>query len=874
VASLVRKLSIAAVIALAAGRAASAEPDPPDRASAEMLAAHALARVALMDLRFSGSPGPRDYQVAEDMLGIASTLWPSDQELLRLYLESANGAGDNAAVRDITRRLVALDRQDTVAQLRAITTSIADLQTADDRLAAYDRFIGESGAAFDDSIRSRLALDAALLLRERGDMDGFRDRLAKACAFDPTNKDAATLALTYYAQGAPDPVGRFELMLNALEADPFDPSVYSAIVGELLSGGAYHGAARFAGLHLRLCHVLGRSPSADEDLAYELSEWHTVGAEAVIARLTDSLQKARDRIVEQRKAAQEHGQSLDAMPRPEELRLAIPRDRSRLIAAAALGDAQRTATFLTEIGDSINRASAEMLNPTTRPAGMSSDEATANALRSKVEHIWLRLWCGLELDEAARALRQLTDAGGLNTDTQARLEAWLALRTQSPDQAEGLLNALAERDVFGTLGLAVLAEKKGAQALAMQRYTEVMQRAPGELAGTYAHTRLLALTHDEPIPARDAALLEQKAGLVPSWVDDMVDRPRRVMALEVKPLRQDITAIERTPVRVTIRNVSPIPLALGPDKPINSRLMFIPTVDSGTGRIPLERLVDVTSLERRLRLMPGETLDIVAWPDIGPLSFAMEALMPKQGRVQWRVLQGFELSGGGERRPYEAGPLCLSAEVSQLVRRTPARVDAVTASLRSAFEVGGPREIADALLSLKLQIFHQRQGGLTAEDADRLMEVLARRFASLNKPTRILTLCLTPPSWFLLSAARIDQLAAQDPDEDVLATALVTRPPRAEEAMLTSPAVAKSERLSAIAQTMKARLTAKTATFSVGIMPEMTDLFKVPPETPPAQGKDPAAPAGSSPSATQTPKPSRVTQPSVPPDPSPIPSVP
>src|SRR6185295_6755500 len=97
---------------------------------------------------------------------------------------------------------------------------------------------------------------------------------------------------------------------------------------------------------------------------------------------------------------------------------------------------------------------------------------------------------------------------------------------------EGQLTAVADKDVFGMLGLAVLAEQKNDRALAMQRYIDVMQRAPGDLAGAYARTRLIVLTHDDPIPTRGAAALEQKAALVPGWVDEMVDNPRRVLSLE------------------------------------------------------------------------------------------------------------------------------------------------------------------------------------------------------------------------------------------------------------------------------------------------------------------------------------------------------
>jgi len=59
-----------------------------------------------------------------------------------------------------TRALLLEDPTDTVAQLRFITASITrDHQTAEARLASYDRYV--SSTKIDASIRSRLALDAA-----------------------------------------------------------------------------------------------------------------------------------------------------------------------------------------------------------------------------------------------------------------------------------------------------------------------------------------------------------------------------------------------------------------------------------------------------------------------------------------------------------------------------------------------------------------------------------------------------------------------------------------------------------------------------------------------------------------------------------------
>ncbi|MFA6046945.1 MAG: hypothetical protein WC718_18325, partial [Phycisphaerales bacterium] len=150
------------------------------RADPVELAPREVARLAILDLRSLNSPGPGDFAIAAGLLSIAQDLAPNDADIVRRRAEAAYNAGDNAVVDECTKRIVELDPADTVAQLRYITSRIGAYQTAEDRLAAYDALVGPKGAALDESIRSRLALDAALLARERGDTAGFIDRLKKA----------------------------------------------------------------------------------------------------------------------------------------------------------------------------------------------------------------------------------------------------------------------------------------------------------------------------------------------------------------------------------------------------------------------------------------------------------------------------------------------------------------------------------------------------------------------------------------------------------------------------------------------------------------------------------------------------------------------
>ena len=107
-------------------------------------------------------------------------------------------ARTTSAVLRLTRALLSIksESDDTVSQLRLIAASIAtrNTQNADDRLKVYEQFLSGPGRAqFDESIRSRLCWDAALLLRERGDEKGFVEKLKQSIQLDRTNKEAAAL---------------------------------------------------------------------------------------------------------------------------------------------------------------------------------------------------------------------------------------------------------------------------------------------------------------------------------------------------------------------------------------------------------------------------------------------------------------------------------------------------------------------------------------------------------------------------------------------------------------------------------------------------------------------------------------------------------
>lgn len=863
--------SLMAAVMIACAGAAHADPIPPERQPFDMLAAHAAARSAIMDLKSVGTPTPRDYRIVQQVLVTANRLYPNDQTMLRLLLESASGSDDAATIRNVVRDLVKLDPDDSVSLLRAISASISDLQTVDQRLAAYAKFLGDAGADLDPSVRSRLALDSALLLREQGNLDAFADRLSTAIELDPTNKDAATLALTFFSQRMNDPVGRFDLLLTLIYADPFDSAAYSAAIRDLLAGKAPRGAWRFANLQRALAAGQFRSLSEEEETLHDLAEWNAEGPEAVIRRLNALVESSRNAAAERRRQLAEIGQPLEGAPDPDSVRLPLSRDRIRLLCAASLGDRERATNILAELNKSAAQAVALLTDVGRRPTGMSDDEAKQAVNDVTVESLWLRLWTGLELDAAETTLTDLKARGVLDAKAIRRFDGWSLLRKGKLDEASAILSEGAASDPYCELGLAVLEETRNRTAEAVKHYLSVMSRTAAEAAGAYARARIGFLTPAAIQPDGTAAALESAAAGVPDWLKSIVESPRKVVSVEVEPLRSEIVPIERTPVRLRIQNVSPIPLAMGPDKPINTRFLFAPSIEIGVARLSGAEMMHVATADRRLRLLPNESVDVVVWPDMGNLSWTLEYVGASASRIRWRVLQGFELR---ENRFYEPGPNCVAVEVPPLTRKVPNRIGGVFESFRRSIEIGGPRELADTLLSWKIQIANP--DNLTIIEVDRLMETLTRRFGSMDRQTKILTMCLIPGAIDVGPCARIDQFATQDTDEDVLAILLATRVSNKDDPAFTVQPVLNSPRLSELATLVRERLVEGVPTYASTRI-KLPELMYPPGREPqrPAQ-RNPKGPAqpGDSNEPVLDPMPKPVTPPALPPDPMPIPSNP
>lgn len=804
---------------VSAAQPASDPSQQPGRPSGpetlEQSAARVLARVALTDLRIVGTPSESDYRIAAALLEHAHALVPGDDLVLRQLIECQENAGDTERVNELTRTLIKLDPADTVAQLRLISASVRRLQNADDRLAVYDRWLGKEGASVDPSVLSRLALDAALLAREKGDVQGFVRRLTRAVELDSTNKDAATLALTYYTQRVSDPVGQFELMLAVLNADPLDADLHQAIGRHLAAHGAYPGAARFFNTFGALVNARGEQPPIDDVSEIELVRWRIEGPRPLIERYDQTLFESRQAARRQREQAEKNNAPLDTVSSPDAYRLPMSAEWVRFLAALSLRDPQLLDNAFDELIETARQESERLSSADTRPQDISDEEAT-NQIRGLLgETTCARLLADKQSEKIIEGLDILRADPAFEKSKLAVLEALNLGRNGDFAAADELLKPLRDVDPLAALAWCVILERRAAGATgeqarsdAVEALTALAAREAATLPGAYAASRVQVMT-GKRLPADETARkLDALAAGVPGWLETMISNTRRFQNFEATLLDNDVKALDPVRIRITLRNVSPVPLGVGPDGPINSRVLIAPQVQVGTDSVPTGSMINVVSLERRLRLPARSEFSATVLADSATLSFLLEQVSGRLSRVRYRLLQGFEAISP---TMFDAGPHCLVAECGPVRRSVLGKSSADVPALVRFAETGSARDVAEAVLVARGRML-QLVGltPLTSEELGQVFAAVARRLPELSTPGQLLVLSNMPVQGQHKEVAPVDDAARLLTDPAVRSLFLAVRARTADDPVFAEVAGQTDSPLARLAELAQDRLRAGT----------------------------------------------------------------
>jgi hypothetical protein len=817
--------------------AAATTPRPAADAKVTAILADQLANVALVDLRLNPAPERRDFAVALVLLQSAADLRPDDAVLLRLAIDAAAAAEDRAALDVLLRRLVKLDPADTSAQLALINRQIQNAQTVKERQELYERFLGPRGQSLDPAIRSRLAFDAALLARERGDNDGFLSRLLMATQLDETNAEAAGLYADVLIPTLNDAGPQFELLTNVLMADPLDYRVHMRL-GRFLAGyGAPAEAVKFFELADTLSRVDG-SPGLypAESAEIEVQRWLSGGAEGVANALAARVDKQRKDADLARAKLTALNLPTNTIPAAADLQLPLELQIIRLTAHLALQQADSIKSCLKDLSDS-KATYDKIIESDKAPDGLTIESVKQDRHLCKMQHLAFSLWAGEpDMDKDKDKEKDTEKVKGKENEKKEENDKDKSLSqrvSELPDDeplkprlmamvrsATDMPGALADLDALGTgdslamvtkgwllerAAAAAAGENKPDHAAAIEAYKTVCRQHTGTLSAAFAETRLKRLGAP-PVTYPAARSLASLVTKVPAYVPDMIKNPRRRASIILDATSQQLGPLDRAMVRIRLKNASQMPLAVGPDRTLSSRALLAPSIR--TSKASLSEFAETTpvSMDRKPRLRQGEEMVIDVWADAGFTSWAVGNQSSESQRLAFRLLQGFRIAGDELPRDSDLG---FSGDVGGVVRSPApaALLSAETAAAEIAKATGADLLLAAAAVRPLLVAAGDSPNRFVVET----VAALLARYKTAAPAERAALLCLLPNKLLAPACRPFDEavLVADDPDPTVRVLTIVTRCNALTDRPLAMPAPDSDAAVRAVATLQRQRIETK-----------------------------------------------------------------
>jgi len=783
----------------------------------------ALARAAMLDLGLRSNPGPLDYEMAGTLLREAGRQHPGDAELARLLAAAAWLAGDQELLMEATRSIVRNDPADTVAQLRLISANINSRQTVEARLEAFERFMGPAGRTLDASVRSRLALDFALLLREAGDTSGFERRLREAVDLDPTNKDAVSMATRVFATGAATVAESAAWQIRLLNADPLDPHVYRTLAQICLAQGAIEPAHRFLQNAVRLFQVNSLEIGGDVREMQLSMLWQREGAEALLAELNPTLADARNDLMRMIENRLKNGEPISDLRKVEEIRYPVGIDRIRLYAAHSIGDDASVTSVLEDLGNGTAEQFRNVAELVGR-ADVDEGQVLTELIKIFSEFQVDRAIVGRDLELIGQQTQSFFGEVPVALALLEPLKAWVAYGEGDNIRALDLLGE-PRPGTTDDLLLAMVSERLGDVERAMPIYVRYAREQGHTGRGAMARMRLRGMGREEGVISAEGRQLTSALSKVPEWLDRMTMDPRSFMLLQIETPSDTMGPNEPTMIRVRLRNAGSIPLGLGASRPIGSRFLIQPREISRVADFAGSPVPKVLELDRRLRLEPLQELDVVVEADSAYTSWLREVNAHVSMRDRYRVVQSFQLSPRGG---LINAPLALVSESPMVQRITLGLARGEVGAIEAAIRSDDPGEMRSAMIATVARTI-QPGAGLELEGSQRaaLARAWAERFESAGTAERTLMLLRLPharqvPEMAAFDMAAVDAVladaAGREPEDAVdaglLAATLLTRINDPENAVFALAARSEDQRMRRLGDRLRARLVAGDPTFA------------------------------------------------------------
>ncbi|MBL8760660.1 MAG: hypothetical protein JNL50_05090 [Phycisphaerae bacterium] len=831
--------------------------------------ARSLLRLAGMEARLKITPTADDQRLAMALVEIARELDPSGIDPVRAMIALSGELGDSAKVAAATRRLVELDPKNTVAQLAMIVGRIANLQTGEERLAAYERFLGPAGATLDTSIRSRLAFEACRVRHERGEIADAARLLKQALTLDPTNKDAAVFAVEFFTERVDDAAGRFDLLTNLLLADPADVRTLATMAEQCAGVGVFGEARRFAN-NARLINAgLGQREETSDIVRTTVLDWALDGPGKVITDLNKVLSDNRLSAALTIKAMEEQLIPTSGIPKPDEITLDPLLERVRVFAALESGDEATIASATDNIVRSLDALLKDLQSIVDGVPGTIPPEQAAERLRKLRADLASTLyWLQRQPERAAAEMEALAKDDGVEPSDPwiVTARAWKLIREGKPSEAAAALGPVSADYTLADVGLATAYEQAGDKESAVARWRDIARDIPLSPDAGWARARLTALTGSAVPDPANAAKVRKAAALVPRWTDEIATNPRRFLSMRAELVNPDAGRLEPLKIRVVIRNEAPVALGIGPGRTISANVVIDEKAEANIEQLFGALGGEFADIARQFSLAPNQQLVVEEWAEPGFVGWMVESSAHRTIRVRWRTLYGFVRDDNGVPVP---GPMGLTAETRAVARAAVPEGTLGVAALGERVRSAPEGELAAAILAVRSRLLDRdapitapkgppafrgvdpprppvrpTSTMLTPEERGGLASACAARYPSSSREARMMMVMSLPHELQCAEMKEFDALVRQEKDPDVAAVVIVTRVRDGADPMLAWAAGAGNPRLAQVAGAHAGAIAAGAklwASAGPGLYGVITGVV---PETPADQpGGQPGVPA-------------------------------
>ncbi|TVQ51682.1 MAG: hypothetical protein EA377_11960 [Phycisphaerales bacterium] len=591
---------------------------------------------------------PELVSLSIEMLREATRLDPENPDHLRTLLDVAILAERRDLKNESAAALLVLDPQDQRARLIDANARIDAHQTFSARVAAYESLLsGSERERLGDAVASRLAYDLALLHRREGNSDEFVHWLTEATVLDPSNKSAAAMAAGFFRMYVDDVFAETELLINLLLADPTDLQGQTILGSHLLDHGAYRGAERIYRLADSTARV-NRNFTPDDLVADRaLAIWGN-GDPSRAFRIIRDHQAQRNQML--RTMVQRDRPDLTPLERAQMIVPLSPTLAAiRAALAVRLDDDQQT-QHIRRISDATDQF-VQRLTEDDELNDRERDERDREIALVSLNAAWTMLCLGGDLEQVERLLDQARSLRPLSERAEDRFRGWKALRDGDLTQAIEVLKRHRETDIASRLGLAEAQLVRGNRQQAAREFLSIVREQPGNLVGIWALDRLTELLGQRGSFSSTADELNALIASLPNAIDRVASEPRSLLSIQARPLQTRYQTYEPITVRFEVTNHAPFPLSVGRDAPIRSDLILMHRAQSATAQSTASVPPQVYSINRRLRLMPRETLrfdvDLRTGPLHGPLTYdSLSGLT-----LRTRSIVNFDLTSSGAPAP-------------------------------------------------------------------------------------------------------------------------------------------------------------------------------------------------------------------------------